>query len=94
MSEKEYTITAEMLEGFDRLYEDAEDITPAMKWHRLWGVLVEELRDLRRLIQAAVTAKVEGTQIGFTEWWDFYEWAQGRYHKLDDGYDRWIGDDN
>ena len=76
------------------LYEDAEDITPAMKWRRLWGVLVEELRTMRRLVEAGVTVKIEGTQIVFTEWWDFYEWAHGRYHKLEAGCGRWIGDDN
>ena len=76
------------------LYEDAEDITPAMKWRRLWGVLVEELRTMRRLVEAGVTVKIEGTQTVLTTWQDCYEWAHGRYHKFEDGFERWIGDDN
>jgi hypothetical protein len=26
-------------------------------------------------------------------WQEFYNWAHGRYHMLEDGYDSWIGDD-
>jgi len=94
MSETEHTITVEMLKDLDALYEDAEVITPTMQWHRLWGVLVEELRKIRRLVEAGVTVKIEGTQTVLITWQDFYEWAHGRYHKLEDGYDRWIGDDS
>ena len=95
MSEREYTITVEMLKGLDALYEDAEPYGPPPgQWHRMWGVLVEELREIRRLIQAEVTVKVEGTETVFTEWWDFYEWCHARSHKLEDGFDKLIGDDN
>lgn len=27
-------------------------------------------------------------------WQQFYTWAHGRYHMLEDGYDTWIGDDS
>ena len=95
MSEREFTITLEMLRSFDALYEDAEPYGPPPgQWHRMWGVLVEELREIRRLIQAGVTVRVEGTETVFVEWWDFYEWCHGRYHTLEDGFDKWIGDDN
>ena len=67
--------------------------TPTMKWHRL-GASWSTNCVLRRLVEAGVTVKIEGTQTVLTTWQDFYEWAHGRYHKLEDGYDRWIGDDN
>ena len=64
-----------------------------MKWRRL-GASWSTNCALRRLVEAGVTVKIEGTQTVLTTWQDFYEWAHGRYHKLEDGYDRWIGDDN
>jgi hypothetical protein len=58
-----------------------------------WGVLVEELRALRRAVEAGVVVQVEdGPRL--QTWQGFYEWAHGRYHMLEDGYDRWIGDDS
>lgn len=27
-------------------------------------------------------------------WQDFYSWAHGRYHALEDGCDKWIGNDD
>lgn len=94
MSEREHVITVEMLKELDALYEDAEDVTPGMQRHRLWGVLVEQLRKIRRLVEAGVAVKIEETQTALVTWQDFYTWAHGRYHMLEDGYDRWIGDDN
>ncbi|MFN8467561.1 MAG: hypothetical protein U0X20_18520 [Caldilineaceae bacterium] len=58
-----------------------------------WGILVEELRELRRAVEAGVELQVEdGPRI--QTWQGFYEWAHGRYHMLEDGSDRWIGDDS
>jgi hypothetical protein len=94
MTEKEYIITIEMLKELDEMYEYVEDITPVLKRHRDWGALVEALRDIRRRVEAGVTVRIEGTETVLTEWGNFYEWAHGRYHALEDGYDRWIGDDN
>ncbi|MBI5933937.1 MAG: hypothetical protein HY867_09535 [Chloroflexi bacterium] len=94
MAEKEYIITVEMLKELDELYENTEDITPQLKRHPDWGILVEELRDIRRRIEAGVTVRIEGTDTALTDWSGFYEWAHGRYHALEDGYDRWIGDNN
>lgn len=94
MSEKEHTITTEMLKYLDGLYEDVEDITAAIQSHQLWGVLVEELRKIRRLVEAGVAVKIEGTETVLSNWSDFYGWAHGRYHMLEEGVDKWIGDDN
>ena len=64
-----------------------------MKWRRL-GASWSTNCVLRRLVEAGVTVKIEGMQTVLTTRQDFYEWAHGRYHKLIDGYDRWIGDGN
>jgi len=64
------------------------------QWHTGFGILVEELRKIRRLVEAGLMVKIEGTQTVLTTWQDFYDWAHGRYYKLEEGYDRWIGDDN
>jgi hypothetical protein len=57
-----------------------------------WGILVEALRDIRRAVEAGVVVRVDEAHTLRT-WQDFYAWAHGRYHALEDGYDRWIGDD-
>lgn len=94
MAEREYTITAGMLQRFDALYTDAEYITPTLRSHqRRWGHLVDELREIRRRVEAGVTVKIEGTDTLLTTWQEFYNWAHGRYHALEDGCDLWIGDD-
>jgi len=57
-----------------------------------WGILVEDLREIRRAVEAGVAVQVEdGPRL--QTWQGFYEWAHGRYHMLEDGADRWIGDD-
>ena len=94
ITEKEYVITVEMLKELDEMYESAEELTSKLKWHLKWGALVEALRDIRRRVEAGVTVRIEGTGTTLTDWSGFYEWAHGRYHALEDGYDRWIGDDN
>jgi hypothetical protein len=35
---------------------------------------------------------VEGDGL-LRSWQEFYQWAHGRYHMLEDGADKWIGDD-
>lgn len=54
--------------------------------------LVEALREIRRAVQAGVTVEVEGRKLKSFD--AFYQWAHGRYHALEDGYDSWIGDDD
>ncbi len=57
-----------------------------------WGSLVEALRAIRRAVEAGVVVHIEGEQ-PLLSWQHFYQWAHGRYHMLEDGYDTWIGDD-
>ena len=58
-----------------------------------WRALVEELRKIRRAIEAGAVVEVEGEGTLRT-WQEFYSWAHGRYHMLEDGCDLWIGDDH
>lgn len=87
---KDHTISVEKLRGLDALYEERS----AFRQPAGWGILVEELREIRRAVEAGVEVKVEGTQTVLTTWQSFYDWAHGRYHMLEDGYDSWIGDDD
>ena len=57
-----------------------------------WRVLVEELRRIRRVVEAGAVVQVEGVG-SLATWQEFYAWAHGRYHMLEDGCDPWIGDD-
>jgi len=77
----------------DALYEEREDMGGLGPRPTGWGWLVEELREIRRAVEAGVVVKVEETQTVLTTWQSFYDWAHGRYHMLEDGYDGWIGDD-
>ncbi|MCB8944758.1 MAG: hypothetical protein H6658_13495 [Ardenticatenaceae bacterium] len=88
---KEHTLTLEMVKELDALYEEREDVggRPTQ-----WGSLVSELREIRRLVEAGIKVNVEGTETVLTTWQGFYNWAHGRYHMLEDGYDSWIGDDD
>lgn len=85
---QDYTIPAAKVRELDALYEERS----ASGRPTGWGSLVEELREIRRAVEAGVAVKVEGAQ-ELRTWQAFYEWAHGRYHALEDGYDRWIGDD-
>ncbi len=89
MPRQSYTISAEKLGEFDALYAERS----ASGRPTDWGSLVEELRQIRRAIEAGVVVTVEGEQT-LRSWNAFYTWAHGRYHMLEDGYDRWIGDDS
>lgn len=83
---KEYTLSNEKIEAFDALY--AERSESGRPTH--WGTLVEELREIRRAIEAGVKVQLEdGSKL--SSWQGFYTWAHGRYHMLEDGYDEWIG---
>lgn len=84
-----YAITSEQLRELDALYEERSSSGRPTGW----GVLVEELRELRRAVEAGVAVTVEGEGL-LLSWQDFYHWAHGRYHMLEDGYDKWIGDDS
>jgi hypothetical protein len=94
MTEREYIVTLQMQNELDELYEQRDDMGILGQRPTHWGVLVEELRKIRRLVEAGVTVRIEGTPTILTSWQGFYAWAHGRYHMLEDGCDHWIGDDN
>ena len=84
---KRYEITEKYLRELDGLYESrGSEGRPDC-----WGALVEALREIRRACEAGVEVKVEDTTLNSG---NFYTWAHGRYHMLEDGYDKWIGDDS
>ena len=91
---KEHILTIKRLKEMDALYDEREDMGVLGQRPTGWGILVSELREIRHLVEAGVKVKVEGTQTVLTTWQSFYDWAHGRYHMLEDGYDSWIGDDN
>lgn len=84
-----YTISSETIGELDALYEERSSAGRPTRW----GILVEELREIRRAVEAGVTVNIEGEQ-SILNWQNFYSWAHGRYHMLEDGYDKWIGDDS
>lgn len=86
---REYRITDEKIRELDALYEERSSSGRPTSW----GTLVEELRDIRRAVEAGVLITIEGEQT-IQSWQSFYCWAHGRYHMLEDGYDKWIGDDS
>jgi len=85
---RDYTLSTARLGELDGLYEARS----ASGQPYAWRSLVEELREIRRAVEAGVEVKVEGGP-SFRSWQGFYEWAHGRYHMLEDGVDPWIGDD-
>ena len=86
---QEYTLPAARVEELDALYGQRSPSGQPVSW----GILVEDLRELRRAVEAGVVVQVEGGP-RLETWQGFYAWAHGRYHMLEDGADRWIGDDS
>ena len=83
------TISDETLRELDTLYNNR-----SISGHPTgWDTLVEELRDIRRVIEAGITVHIEGEQ-PIQNWQQFYAWAHGRYYMLEDGANKWIGDDS
>jgi hypothetical protein len=85
---QEYTLSMKRLTELDALYEARSSSGQPVSW----GGLVEELREIRRAVEAGVVIQVDGGPT-LRSWQEFYEWAHGRYHMLEDGSDHWIGDD-
>lgn len=86
---QEYALATERLQELDELYEERSPSEQPVGW----GTLVEELREIRRAVEAGVAVQVEGGP-RLQTWQGFYNWAHGRYHMLEDGSDKWIGDDH
>jgi hypothetical protein len=74
--QREFTISVERLRELDALYEQRSPSGQPV----CWGILVEELRKIRRAVQAGVVMQVEGGQRIWT-WQGFYDWAHGRYKR-------------
>jgi len=85
---QDYTISGERIRELDELYEERS----SAGYPNRWNILVEELREIRRAVEAGVVVNIEGEQ-PILSWQKFYDWAHGRYHMLEDGCDKWIGDD-
>lgn len=83
-----HMLSPEQLAELDRLYAASAPGDRA----RHWGALVEELRAIRRAVEAGVVVTVPGTP-PLRDWQGFYAWAHGRYPGLEEGADHWIGDD-
>ena len=84
----EHMVSTEELSALDAMYAARSPSGRPTSWH----ALVEELRQIRRLVEAGTVVQVEGVATLRT-WSEFYAWAHGRYHMLEDGCDPWIGDD-
>ena len=77
---KSVFLSEEQLEDIDESYEA-----------KSWSYVVEALREIRRAVEAGVEIKVEGKIL--KTWNDWYSWAHARYGLLEEGSDKWIGDD-
>jgi hypothetical protein len=86
---QDYMLSAAKIRELDALYAQRSSSGRPNGW----GSLVEELRAIRRAVEAGVVVTIEGEQ-PLLSWQHFYHWAHGRYHMLEDGYDKWIGDDS
>lgn len=84
-----YALPTEQLAAFDALYAAGSSHGQAAGW----GRLVEELRGVRRAVEAGVAVQIAGAR-SLTTWQEFYGWAHGRYPLLEEGSDHWIGDDD
>ena len=82
-----HSISEKELRDLDRLYESRNE----HGYPDGLSVLVEELRDIRRAVETGIEVEVEGKTL--KDFDQFYSWAHGRYHILEDGADKWIGDD-
>lgn len=79
----EHQVSARELRELDDLYLEAG---------RSWDALVVGLRELRRAVEAGVAISIEDGPT-LRSWQAFYSWAHGRYPRLEEGCDHWIGDD-
>lgn len=89
MSAPEQLLSHQEIQELDDLYAERNEYGRPSDW----GILVEALRRIRRTVEAGTAVQVEDGPL-LQSWQDFYTWAHGRYHMLEDGYDSWIGDDN
>ena len=89
LPKRDHTLSTEDLAGLDAMYERHSPSGRPSDW----GLLVEALREVRRAVEAGVVVRIEGGP-DLSTWQGFYDWAHGRFHKLEEGSDAWIGDDS
>ena len=77
---KNVVISDKKLQGMDDDYDE-----------RSWVGLVEELREIRRVVEAGTEVEIDGKKLNSFN--SFYTWAHARYKLLEEGSDKWIGDD-
>lgn len=88
---EQYKVSDDQLRALDAMYDERADMGVLGSRPTGWGSLVEELREIRRAIEAGVVVEVDGRKLKSVG--SFLTWAHERYHMLEDGYDSWIGDD-
>jgi hypothetical protein len=84
---RQHQISTRELKELDDLYESRGE----HGYPDCWEILVENLREIRRACEANVHVTVDGKELNAK---NFYSWAHGRYHALEDGCDKWIGNDD
>lgn len=89
---EQYKVSDDQLRALDALYEQRADMEVLGSRPTGWGSLVEELREMHRVVEAGVVVEIDGRKLKSVG--SFHNWAHERYHMLEDGYDSWIGDDS
>lgn len=84
---RQHEISARQLRELDDLYRSQGE----HGYPDCWEMLVKSLREIRRVCDANIPVTVEGKVLNAR---NFYSWAHGRYHAIEDGCDKWIGDDS
>lgn len=83
-----HSLSQKELKNLDNLYDSRDE----NGYPDGLNFLVEELREIRRAVEAGIEVEVDGKTL--KDFNSFYSWAHGRYHMLEDGADKWIGDDS
>lgn len=84
---EKWSLPPETLAAMDAWYaERSSEGRPSQ-----WDALVEEIREIRRAVEGGVSVEIEGRV--YRQTISLLEWAHARYHMLEEGIDKWIGDD-
>ncbi len=62
MSSSEHILSIAKLRELDALYEKTEDMGVLRRRPTEWGTSVEELREIRRLVEGGTKVRIEGTE--------------------------------
>lgn len=83
-------LSVEELNNLDALYDIRDTLGNPTS---AWGTLVEELRKIRRKIEAGEVVQIAGGPT-IRSVLDFHMWAYSRFKLLEEGWDSWIGNDD